>query len=375
MLKLSQPMRVLQVTARFFPFIGGTETHVYEISRRLAEAGVDLTVLTADPTGQLAPLEEMDGIQVRRVPAWPRGKDYYYAPGVSNVIRENQWDLVHCQSVHTFVPGLAMAASRRACLPYLVTFHAGGHSSRLRNSLRSLQWRVLRPLLVRAERLIGVSQYEVDLFSRVLDLPADRFVVIPNGSDLPLPEQPGFIDPEQLVLISIGRLERYKGHQRVIAALPFLLEQFPNLHLLILGSGPYEADLRLLAEQLGVASQVEIRAIPPGERARMAETMACASLVVLLSERESHPVAVIEALALGRPVLVADTSGLHELAQRGWARAIPLQSTSQQVANAITEQFQDPLLPPSIQLPTWDDCTAALLELYQETIGEKQCAS
>jgi glycosyltransferase involved in cell wall biosynthesis len=268
-----------------------------------------------------------------------------------------------------------MAAARRAGLPYLVTFHAGGHSSRLRNSIRGIQWRALRPLLVQAERLIGVSQYEIDLFRRLLNLPDERFAVIPNGSDLPVPDHPVKIDPERPLLVSIGRLERYKGHQRVIAALPGVLEQYPDLRLLILGSGPYESELVRLARQLGVSGQVEIRAIPAGDRMRMAETLSSASLVVLLSERESHPVAVIEALALGRPALVANTSGLHELAARGWARAIPLDSDNEQVAGAIIGQLRDPLLPPPFQLPTWDDCTQALLSLYQETIGAKQCAS
>jgi glycosyltransferase involved in cell wall biosynthesis len=268
-----------------------------------------------------------------------------------------------------------MAASRRAGLPYLVTFHAGGHSSRLRNSLRGLQWRALGPHLRQAERLIGVSQYEVDLFRRVLNLPGDRFVVIPNGSDLPLPEKPAEIDPERPLLISIGRLERYKGHQRVIAALPLVLDRFPCLRLLILGSGPYEADLVRQAERLGVANRVEIRAIPARDRALMAEVLSCASLVLLLSERESHPVAVIEALALGRPALVADTSGLHELAGRGWARAVPLESTSQEVAGAIIDQLHEPQSPPSIQLPTWDECASALLDIYLEIAGEKLCAS
>jgi glycosyltransferase involved in cell wall biosynthesis len=145
--------------------------------------------------------------------------------------------------------------------------------------------------------------------------------------------------------------------------------------LLILGSGPYEAELVQQAERLGVANRVEIRAIPSRDRAQMAELLSCASLVLLLSERESHPVAVIEALALGRPALVADTSGLHELAGRGWARAIPLESTSREVAGAILEQLRDPLLPPSIQLPTWDDCASALLDLYLGIAGEKLCAS
>jgi glycosyltransferase involved in cell wall biosynthesis len=158
--------------------------------------------------------------------------------------------------------------------------------------------------------LIGVSQYEVDLFSRILDLPADRFIVIPNGSDLPLPDLPAQMDPEQPVLISIGRLERYKGHQRVIAALPLVLEQFPNLRLLILGSGPFETELARLAEQLGVASRVEIRAIPPGERARMSENY---RRFAGGAAQRTHPTVAGISPGSGRLVLVADTSGLNEL--------------------------------------------------------------
>jgi glycosyltransferase involved in cell wall biosynthesis len=107
----------------------------------------------------------------------------------------------------------------------------------------------------------------------------------------------------------------------------------------------------------------------------MAEALSQAALVMLLSEYETHPIAALEAVALGRPVLVADTSGLSELATRGLAKAIPLNSTPQQVAAAVLDQIRTPWVPPSIRLPTWDDCTAGLIALYQQVVQGVTCAS
>jgi hypothetical protein len=90
---------------------------------------------------------------------------------------------VHVQGVHTLVAPLAMFAAARSRVPYVVTFHTGGHSSWLRSALRPLQWRTLRPLLAGADRLIGVSAFEAKLFEGTLGLPPWRFVVIANGSE------------------------------------------------------------------------------------------------------------------------------------------------------------------------------------------------
>jgi glycosyltransferase involved in cell wall biosynthesis len=160
-------------------------------------------------------------------------------------------------------------------------------------------------------------------------------------------------------------LERYKGHQRVIAALRKIRERLPDARLLILGTGPYEAALRTLAYDAGVAEHVEIRAVPASDRQGMAELLSQATLVTLLSEYEAHPVAVMEALALQRPVLVADTSGLREIAQKGFARAVSLKSTPEEIAAAALQQIQEPLVPPAdFVLPTWDDCARELEAIY-----------
>lgn len=362
-------LRLLLVTARYFPYMGGIETHTYEVGRRLAQKGMDVTVLTSDPSGQLPQAETIAGIKIRRVKAWPADKDYYFAPAIERVVEEGAWDVVHMQGCHTFVPPFALWGAQRANIPYVVTFHTGGHSSRWRNATRGLQWTVLGPLLTRANRWVGVSQYEANYFQQRLKLPAERIEVIPNGSDLPNLAAPVPVEPG--LIISAGRLERFKGHQHVIAALPQIRQQYPDAHLLILGSGPYEGELRELITALGLSNYVEIQSIPPGERQRMAATLARAALVVLLSEAESHPVAVMEALLLGRPVLVADTSGLHELAQRHWVRAIPIDSTPQEVADAVVSELRYPFVQKDLDLPTWDDCADRLLTLYESVVMEK----
>ncbi|HEU4783250.1 MAG TPA: glycosyltransferase family 4 protein [Ktedonobacterales bacterium] len=390
-----QSMRVLFVTPRYFPFMGGIETHVHEVAQRLAAAGMDVTVLTTDPSGKLPAREEVAQVTIRRVRAWPANKDYYFAPDVARIIAREPWDLIHCQGIHTLVPPLAMRAAIRAKIPFVLTFHTGGHSSRMRNAVRSLQWMTLRPLLARARALIGVSTFEADFFRRTLRLPADRFVVIRNGGQLPsLDDTRDTRDTRAAsddapavsaatasqprpfpLIISIGRLERYKGHHRVLAALPYVRRDYPDARLLILGSGPYEATLRRLAARLGVADATEIRMIHPTDRAGMASTLAAADVVALLSEYEAHPVAVMEALTAHRPVLVAYTSGLQELADAGLARAIPLRSAPTDAARAIVAQLRDPLIPSDLAVPTWQDCADALLAVYERVVGETAHAS
>jgi glycosyltransferase involved in cell wall biosynthesis len=364
--KKNKRTRILMVTPRFLPFTGGTENHVYQVARRLVRRNMEVTVLTADPTGRLPRYEVMDGIRVERVRAWPKNSDLCIAPGIYTSVRRGQWDLIHIQSYHTFVPPLAMLAAWQSHIPYVVTFHGGGHSSSLRNAFRVFQRAILRPLLRRAERLVAVANFEIKVYGRELRVPADRFRLIPNGSDLPKTQAIPVTGRSGALIASVGRLERYKGHQRMIAAMPYILKERPDVRLWIAGTGPYEAELRDLAQKNGVVDQVRIQAIPMAERERMASELSQAALFVLLSEFETHPIAVLEAISLGVPALVANTSGLSELSEQGLARGISLQSSSEEIANAVLEQLENPLMPPKIDFSTWDDCAQGLLNLYEE---------
>jgi glycosyltransferase involved in cell wall biosynthesis len=362
-------LNVLMVAARYYPYIGGVETHVYEVGWRLAQAGINVTVLTTDTSRQLPAVEESRGVQILRVPAWPTNKDYYFAPAVYRIITQGHWSLVHCQGYHTFLAPLAMLAAWRARIPYVVTFHSGGDLSSFRKAFRGVQRMALRPLLARAERLIGPSKWEVEFFCEQLRLPKEQFVVIPNGAHhLPKLADTMQKTTDSKLIVSVGRLERYKGHQRVIAALPKVLEQVPDVRLRVVGMGPYEPTLQKMVRELGLAEHVEIGAVPPGDSDGMASIIAQADLVTLLSEHEAQGIAVLEALDLGRPVLVASTTALQEFADQGLARAVPLKSSPEEVATAVVRQLLEPLVPVNVELPTWDKCAADLLTIYESII-------
>ena len=197
----------------------------------------------------------------------------------------------------------------------------------------------------------------------------ERFAVVPNGAQLSTaPAVVSAVNSKNTLIVSIGRLEKYKGHQRAIEALPHVLAQLPDARLRILGEGPYKQELEALASRLSLRDRVDIGAIPIDRRAEMTEVLSQASLVVLLSDYEAHPVAIMEALSLQRPVLVADGSGLGEIANQGLAAAVPLNATPVAVADAMVREIRKPRPTANVALPDWDHCTQRLLDIYREVI-------
>jgi glycosyltransferase involved in cell wall biosynthesis len=196
-------------------------------------------------------------------------------------------------------------------------------------------------------------------------VPRDRFSLIPVGTTFShARDEAGAVADVSPVIASVGRLERYKGHHRLIEALPEILRRRPDVRVWIAGEGPYEEKLRTLAKALHVSDRVDIRAVPVSQPEELARELSRAALVVLLSDYETQSVAALEAIALGRPLLVLYTTGLKDLADRGLASAIPRNSSSSEVASAVLDQLADPFVPAEAELPTWDDCAKRHLDLY-----------
>ena len=142
----------------------------------------------------------------------------------------------------------------------------------------------------------------------------------------------------------------------------------PDASLLIIGAGPERQALLDQARRLNVADRVEVGAIPGELRGEMARVLASAGLVVLLSEYEAHPVALTEARGLGRPVLVADTTGLRELAATGEATAVAIEASGAEVAEAMDHVMRSPPQA-AAKVVSWDDCAAQLLEVYRSVLN------
>jgi len=368
----AQRLRVVMVTPQDPMGPGGVERHVLEVSRRMVAMGASVDVLYADNRSGRPGDQIYEGVHIRALRAWPSGRDWCFAPSVWRELGQCRWDIAHIQSYHTLMAPIAMLRALTAGLPYVVTFHGGGHSSRLRQHMRGTQRSALRPLLARAGGLVALARFEIELYGEKLCIPADRFVLIPNGSDSP-PTDTTEVDgrADGIVLASIGRLERYKGHHRAIAALSYVLQYTPEARLLIVGTGPYEAALRRHAVKRGVASKVEFTSVKPHDPGEMATLLRRVSLVLLLSDFETHPLVGLEAAAAHRRLLVSDRAGLRELARDGYARAVSPNASPRAIACAILAELAKPEPDPSrpLVLWDWDRSARALLDLYGKVIA------
>jgi glycosyltransferase involved in cell wall biosynthesis len=365
-------LRVAMVTPRYHPLTGGVETHVYEVAKRLALEGLDVTVITTDSTGMLPEREAREGFAVRRYRTWAAFGDLRVAPGLCQGLADGAWDLVHVQGIHTMVAPLAMRTALRLELPYVVTFHTGGHNSRLRNAVRPLQWRMLRTPLRRSAGMVAVSEFEADLFAHILRVPKKDIAVIRNGFEVS--GESDDVPPEfgvAPVILSAGRLERFKGHHRAMGAMAEVWKRYPDAQLFIAGQGSDEARLRRLAHSTERRNQVHLVSYGPEQRSDFRRLLSRAQLVVLLSNYEAHPVSVMEALGLGKRVLVADTTGLRELGALGWVGVVSLRSSDGRIGAAMVDMLGGPAPRKPAGLQTWDGCAEQLINLYGEVSSQR----
>ena len=108
----------------------------------------------------------------------------------------------------------------------------------------------------------------------------------------------------------------------------------------------------------------------------MGGVLAAASAVVLLSEYEAHPVAALEAVSLGRPVLANNSTGFREMAEAGMLRGVDPGASLTAIANAILEEVDNPNpRKPGAKVPNWDDCTKNLLDVYQAVLTRREKAA
>jgi glycosyltransferase involved in cell wall biosynthesis len=343
-------MRVLQVTPRYPPRTGGVENHVEQVSERLVDRGHDVTVHTADAGPDVAHSETRNGVAVRRHRALAPGGAYHLAPGVLRSVRRADADVVHAHNYHSFPLLLAAAGAR--CRVVATPHYHGGSASRLRDALL----RVYRPAggwaLGRADAVVAVSEWERDRLAATFGLAATH---VPNGVDV---GRFAAADPEvrdRPYLLTVGRLEAYKGVQFAVDALAHL----PEFDLLIAGEGPYAGTLRRRAAERGVADRTEFLGYVDHDR--LPGLYAGASAHLTLSEFEAYGLTVAEALAAGTSCVVHEAGALADWVGETGCVGVP-DRTPDAVAAAVREAAGTTV---DVSLPTWDDVVADLEALYR----------
>ncbi len=111
------------------------------------------------------------------------------------------------------------------------------------------------------------------------------------------------------MILCVGQLAPYKGHQFLLEAMAQLQPQWPNAHLVLAGDGPLEKSLRQHAEQLRIDSSVHLL----GYRTDVPDLIQACDLLVLVSPAEGLGTSVLDAMFAGKPVVGADAGGIPEI--------------------------------------------------------------
>jgi glycosyltransferase involved in cell wall biosynthesis len=295
-------VRILQVCPRYPPQTGGVERHVMEISERLQQRGHEVTVLTADAGRAGGRREQRKGVDVRRYRGLAPGEAFHLAPGIGWTVRRLQADVVHAHNYHS-LPMLFAALGRSEASFVATTHYHGASSSVLRNRLLRLYRPVGGRVLQRADAVVAVSDWERARLTADFGVAA---TVIPNGVDIARFAE---IDPEvrdRPFLLSVGRLESYKGIQSAIAA----MDQLPDYELVVVGEGPDEAALRQRAATAGLHNRVTFLGRVDDQRLRRLYRGATAHIT--LSSFEAFGITVAESLAADTPCVVRTAGPLRE---------------------------------------------------------------
>lgn len=164
---------------------------------------------------------------------------------------------------------------------------------------------------------IAVSQGNADLLRDHYRFPGSRLHTMYNAVDVDS-WQPQASDPtvramwgipdQAFALGIVGRLSRQKGHRVLFAALPEVWRSCPNVHVVVVGSGELESALRSLATTLDKPDHIHFI----GQQSDMRYVLANLDLFVLPSLYEGLSFAVLEAMAMQRPIIASEVDGTRE---------------------------------------------------------------
>jgi glycosyltransferase involved in cell wall biosynthesis len=221
-------------------------------------------------------------------------------PLISMIVR-GRYDIVHTHASLTariaarLVPGTRIVFTKH-------TMGGAGVEGGVYTTLQKLLTdRVICPSKAVLDQLVrsGLDPSLLDLVYNGVEIPdqpqaAPRCVLVEGGA---------------FRILSTGRLEKEKGHEYLIQAMPRVLRRYPAARLQIAGDGSLKSVLESLAQDTGVGKSVEFL----GFREDISSLLQQADLFVLPSLAEALGISLLEAMAAGVPCVASDVGGIHEI--------------------------------------------------------------
>ncbi len=253
-------------------------------------------------------------------------------------LRRESIDVVHAHMPRASVPGSILA--RLARVPVVVSHEHGS----------AITGKRIRPFLDRhvvarlSTVILVVSDWDRRQLIELERIPAERIAVLPNGIVTPPEAGPdvrpglGLSDADRLIG-AVGRLYPEKGYDDLIRAAALLdaTGAGGSITCAIVGIGPEEPRLRELIGELGVGDRVRL----VGRRSDVPDFIRALDAAVMCSTREGSPLALLEYMAGGAPIVASAVGGIPEVLQDGVSGLLVAPSDPPALARALQRILDD----------------------------------
>lgn len=323
--------RVVMITRRFWPIIGGTEIMLSRLASGLQARGATTTVLTAQLQPAGAAEFDHQGVHVVRF-AQPGNS---FASTCRYLWQLREWLLEHRASYDlVYVSTLrhdayaALGATRRTGCPTVLRAEHSGLAGDCHWQLDATCGRRIKRRCARASALVATSRMvERELIAA--GYPRDRIHYIPRGVPLLAPHtterrnqaRATLAEANAVLAISsrarlalyVGRLDAEQGLEGLLEAWAMVARRRPEAQLWLLGDGPLRQRLLDRISELGLLGHATVA----GAYDDLEDFWDAADLFVHPSPRHEAPLALLEAMAAGLPVIAAATTAHRDLIESG----------------------------------------------------------
>ncbi|HCG76369.1 MAG: hypothetical protein CO162_02405 [bacterium (Candidatus Ratteibacteria) CG_4_9_14_3_um_filter_41_21] len=279
--------------------IGGAERVVANIAEGLDKERYQISIWCLAGGGEIADELKAKGIDLKIL-----GIGNYHNPlnilKLILLLKKERFNIVHMHGY--FATTIGRIAARISGIPILVThLHTTHYNLKLRNII------VDKILNLFTQKIICVSEAVKKSFIDTEDGAKGKFIVIYNGIDkkkYTLHQ----LDDRREIITTVSSLYPHKGHTHLLKAMKEVLTSFPRVRFWIVGEGPLKEKLKKEAINLEISSQVSFL----GKRKDIPEILSQSVLFVLPSLREGLPLTILEAIAVGLPVIATEVGGIPE---------------------------------------------------------------
>ena len=314
------------------PFMSGAERFVKETVERLSNR-YRFIVITAKLRLDLKNEEDFGSYKVIRVgrgDKWDKIRYIYLAPQEA---KKHNPDIIH--AVMESYAGLALWRAKRVVrgVKRILTLQSGDLDAKLWSKIPFL-WSGMHKS---PDYVTAISNF---LAKRAKKLGAKNITVIPNG--VGLDEVKDILANKQNSenkhkIICLARLSWEKDHKNLIAAMPKILEKYPDTELVLVGDGSLKESLQLTAESLKLKDKIKFLGNLPHKTAL--EELAKADVSICPSLAEGLGITFIEAQVLGVPVIGTRVGGIPDVIIDGETGFLIESNSSEAIANSIFKVF------------------------------------